>query len=556
VSGALALPADRALLRRRWYAEGWYGTTSLADEMRLGAESHPGARMIFHSDVRPAEATLAQLYQGSLRVAAGLAGLGVARGDVVAIQVPNWLEGALCYQAAMILGAVIVPIVHIYGPAEVGFILRQSGARVFIVPDRWRSIDYLERVSRLGDTPDLEHLVVIGERWPAGAVGWAELDRFAVDPFVAPVLHPDEVCLLVYTSGTTAAPKGVCHTHNSLLAEVKTLGATLDTAAPTVSLAAFPAGHIAGVLGLTRLFVRGATTVLMDVWDPAAAAALVDEHGVTSTSGTPFHLTTLLDAAERDGRTLATLGNYMVGAAGVPPAVVERAAAAGIAAYRAYGSSEHPTITSGRPDDPLDRRAATDGRLLPGSEIVLVDDDGTVVPAGREGEIVSRGPDAFAGYRDAELDATAFLPGGWFRTGDVGRLDGGGFLTITDRRKDVIIRGGENISSKEVEDILAGHPSVAEAAVVAVPDPTYGERVCAFVTLRDDTELDLEAVRRHFASTGVARQKTPERLEVVGELPRTAAGKVKKFELRDRLRDAGGAGERPEAHPTGPGVGR
>jgi acyl-CoA synthetase (AMP-forming)/AMP-acid ligase II len=340
----------------------------------------------------------------------------------------------------------------------------------------------------------------------------------------------------VYTSGTTADPKGVQHTHNTLLAEIRAHPA-VPARGPEVSLAVFPAGHIGGVLGLTRLFARGTMSVLMDTWDADDAAALIAEHRVTSTAGTPFHLMHLLDAADRGGHDITSLRSYMVGAASVPPSLVERAAQHGLAAFRAYGSSEHPTVTSGSAGDPLDVRARTDGRLTPGNEIRIVDDDGHDLACGVDGEVVTRGPEQFVGYRDPALDDASFLPGRWFRTGDIGHVDGDSYLTITDRKKDIIIRGGENISSKEVEDILAAHPSVAEAAAVGSPDPTYGERVAAFVILRPGAHLDLDAVREHFTARGVARQKTPERIEIVEDLPRTAAGKVKKFELRTRLRD-------------------
>ena len=533
-----SIRADRAAARERWYRAGVYGERTLADEMAAGAARFPNARMIFHSDERSAEATLAEMHERSLALAGAFSALGLGPGDVVAIQVPNWLEGALVFQAAMLVGVVTLPIIHIYGPAEVGFILRQSGARAFVCPDRWRKIDYLERLEKLDRSalPALEHVIVIGERAPAGALTWKELLARAPARFAPHAVSPDDVCMLVYTSGTTADPKGVQHTHNTLLAEVRGARRPLDkTLPPTTGLSAFPAGHIAGVLGVARLYVHGNSTVLMDAWHAGQAAELVERHGVVSTSGTPFHLAGLLDAAERDHRDIRSLFGYVVGAASVPPALVERAEQAGVRTLRSYGSSEHPTISIGSPLDPLARRSTTDGRLGPHNEVRIVDDEGNDLPAGSPGEILSRGPELFVGYRDDRLDLDSFLPGGWFRTGDVGVLDADGYLAITDRKKDIIIRGGENISSKEVEDVLARHPAVQEAAVVAAPDPRYGERVCAFVIARSGESLDLAAVAKHFAATGLAVQKTPERLELVEELPRTASGKVKKFELRRRL---------------------
>ena len=216
-------------------------------------------------------------------------------------------------------------------------------------------------------------------------------------------------------------------------------------------------------------------------------------------------------------------------------ALIRRADGFGIGAFRCYGSSEHPTISSGRPEDPLHKRADTDGRICPGTEVRIVDDDGRDVAIGEAGEILTRGPEVFSGYTNAEF-TRASMADGWFRTGDVGRLDADGYLTITDRKKDIIVRGGENISSKEVEDVLSAHPAIAEAAAVGAPDETYGERVCAFVVVNPGRRFDLADAAAHFADCGLARQKTPERIVVVSELPRTASGKIQKHVLREQLR--------------------
>lgn len=462
---------------------------TLLSEIIRGAGEHGSVPVVFASADHLMTTTVGGLVGDAERVAGALQGLGISPGDVVAVQLPSSYEGAVAQTAVALCGAVLLPIVRIYGPREVGFIMRQSGAVPF--PD-------------LTDLTDLTDLS---------------------GQYVRPDIEDTDQALLVYTSGTTADPKGVRHSHRSLLAEVHS-----RRVEPGRHLALFPSGHVAGLLGLLRILVHGVETVVLDAWRSARAAQLIDEYSLTSGVGAPVHLAGLLDERDRGAATLTTLREFMVGAAGVPPAIIERADRAGIAAYRAYGSSEHPTISSGTPDDPLVKRATTDGRVIGGNEIRLVDDDGADVS---EGEIVTRGPELFLGYTDPALDAESFLPGGWFRTGDIGRLDADGFLTITDRKKDIIVRGGENISSKEVEDILALHPAVAEAAAVGVPDDRYGERVCAFVVLREvDGSLDLDEIGRHFAETGVARQKTPERLVVVDALPRTPAGKLQKHRLR------------------------
>jgi cyclohexanecarboxylate-CoA ligase len=508
---------------------------TLAAAVLRGAATYPSTALVWASESRPAESTLSELVADARRVAAALQRRGVGPGDVVAVQLPNWYEGAVAQAAVALCGAVLLPVVQIYGPREVGFILRQSGAVAYFVPGEWRGRDYAAMLPELGELPALHSTVVVGGPPPAGAIAWDELLAAPGEAYSVPDIEPSALAMLVYTSGTTAEPKGVQHSHATLLAEVYSATMLRGAGPGAVNLAVFPSGHVAGLLGLLRILVLGTPTVLMDVWDAHLGAELIDKYCVVSSVGAPVHLAALLAERDRGFASLDTLADYMVGAASVPPSLVSRADAAGIAAFRCYGSSEHPTISSGDPSDPAIKRATTDGRVLPGNEVRVIDDDGADVPAGCEGELITRGPELFVGYRDAALNAEAFLPGRWFRTGDIGRLDADGFLTITDRKKDVIVRGGENLSSKEIEDILASHPKVAEVAVVAFPDDRYGERVCAFVVPAEGASIDLAEVVEHFRQSGAARQKTPERLEIVSSLPRTAAGKIQKFVLRAQV---------------------
>jgi acyl-CoA synthetase (AMP-forming)/AMP-acid ligase II len=495
------------------------------------ASARPDLPVTFCSAARSEPVSLADLVDRAARCATAFGSLGIQPGDSVAVQVPSRIEGVIAQAAALLAGAVLVPVVASYGPRELGFILRESRARLLVTPDRWGRRDYLADLRRVGDCPELSSVAVIGDCVPQGYLDWAQLVSGS-EPLSTPTNPaPDDVCLLVYTSGTTGRPKGVQHTHATLLAELRTR--LTGVATDSVILAAFPSGHVAGTLGLLRMLLQGMPHVVLDTWDAATAARLINEHGVTATGGTPFFLTTLLDLA--GDVDLSTLREYGVGGASVPPSVIERAHQHGIMAFRAYGSSEHPSISGGSAEDALAKRAHTDGKLLDGVEVRIVDDRLRDLPSGSPGEILSRGPEMFVGYRDSALDADAFLPGRWFRTGDVGVLDPDGYLTITDRRKDLIIRGGENLSSKLIEDILAEHEAVAEASVVAAPDPRYGERVCAFVVLRPAAALSLNDIRAHFSVAGTTRHLTPERLEIVDDLPRTATGKVRKDDLRKRL---------------------
>lgn len=445
---------------------------------------------------------------------------------------PSGREWLLMAVACAFAGAVMLPIVTIFGPAELGFILRQSGARLLVTPDQWRGRDFGELVAEAAAGLDLVH-VEVSEVAPPGAVLFETLE-LAGPQLPVPDFAAGSLAMLIYTSGTTSAPKGVKHSHQTILAELEAQAALRGT--DEVLLSPWPPGHIAGALSLLRYLVQGVAVVAMEQWDAALAAQLVEQHQVTSSSGTPLHLAAMMDAADAQSRNLSSFRNYIVGAAPVPSSLVERAISAGIAVVHCYGSTEHPTVTMGVAEDPIEKRLGTEGRVMAGCEIRIVDEAGEDAALGQDGEIATRGPERFLGYLDASLDAAAFLPGGWYLTGDIGRLDDDGYLFITDRKKDIVIRGGENISSREVEELLLLHSAVAEAVVVGAPHDRLGEIVMAYVVPKTGDSLSLEDVKTHFVDMGVARQKTPERLELVDAMPRNSSGKVLKQELRARAR--------------------
>jgi acyl-CoA synthetase (AMP-forming)/AMP-acid ligase II len=524
---------DYAVLRDTWYEQGWFSAQTLLDAFTEAAGGHGAAEVVFVVDGAVHRPTVRQIHDDALAVAASLQRLGVRGGDAVAVQLTNRPECAVAYQAVLMCGAVLVPIVHIYGSTEVGFILAESGAKVLIMPDRVRSTVYSERVQELLRIGTVRDIIVLDAEPGPGYLSWSQLDAPA-DDYRRPAVTSDEVCMLLYTSGTTSAPKGVQHTHNTVLAEQRTQPALFAGGDDDVVLVTFPPGHIAGVGNVLRALVSGTATVFMDSWDPALVADVISECGVTVTSGTPFHLEGILSLGDT-GEKLRTLREMLVGAAPVTAELGRRAALAGITTFRAYGSTEHPTVTGEHSGEAEWARLSTDGRPLPGSAVRIAGADGADLPPDVDGEVIIRGPEQFIGYRDPALNADAFTAQGWFRTGDLGHLDCAGRLTITDRIKDVIIRGGETISSGQVEDVLNTHPAVAEVAVVAAPDPRYGEVVAAVVVLAPGSALDLDDLRAHFAASGLARQKTPERLVFVDALPRTSLGKVRKAELRAKL---------------------
>ena len=521
---AAATPADAV---ESWRRARVHGDRTIGG---LIAGSDGQGDLVFSTRHREERITCADLVARAHRYAAGLRSIGVTAGDVVAVQLPSGVDSWALVGGAWLVGAILCPVVDIYGPKELGFILEESGAAVLAVSsDRTGEPgNNKARSAGFGGT-----VLTAGPERASGAIPLEGL----LDEGVAPAaegVDPDDVALVVYTSGSTASPKGVQHTHNTLLAGF--VGAASHRT-PTRSLATFPAGHIAGTLAALRTLVVGGSSVVMDRWSATRAAELIERYGIVSSAGTPFFLRGLLDAADRDGRDISSLGAFLTGAAPVPPALLERAEDRGILGWRTYGCSEHPSISSGGPTDDVATRHGTDGRLSPLVEVRFVDEELHDVPIGAEGEVVVRGPKQFVGYVDPSLNSDAFLPGGWFRTGDVGRLDEEGRLSIIDRRKDIIIRGGENIASKEVEDVLDRIDGLIECAVCAQPDAALGEVVAAFVRLEPDRDLTLDEVRRHFRSSGVAMQKAPEVLRVVADFPRTAAGKVLKTELRSSLEE-------------------
>lgn len=522
---------DYPALRDRWYSEGWYSSRTCIDAFEQGATEYDQVPVVFVAEETENCTTVGEIHFAAKSVAAGLQRLGIRPGDAVAVQLTNRLECAIAHQAVLLCGAVLVPVVHTYGSKEVQFILAESRAKLLIMAAKFRSASYLERLAGYSKLPTLERVVVVGATEPGpGYLIWPEL---VADPdcYVVPKVLSDDLCVLLYTSGTVSVPKGVQHSHNSLLAEQATLPALLAGRSDDVQLVMFPPGHVAGLNSILRPLISGTRSVFLDHWDAELAADLIARFSVTATSGAPFHLYGLLQV-EDVAVKLATLREFLTGAAPISDELGRQAAAAGINAYRCYGLTEHPTVTSACADDPLSLRMAMDGLPISGCAVRILDSEGADQPLGTNGEVVVQGPDQFIGYHDPALNADAFTADGWFRTGDLGHLDVQGRLTIADRIKDVIIRGGETISACQVEDVLQAHPDVAEAAAVAAPDPHYGEVVAAVVVLHTGARLDLAELRRHFAASGLARQKTPERLVVVESLPRTALGKVRKAELR------------------------
>jgi acyl-CoA synthetase len=536
VSGDWGLRSVPRELADHYLRAGFWRDETVGQLLAAAIADHPELTVKIRSAIRPWTGTFAEVLDGARRLAGALRTRGIGAGDVVAFQLPNWVEAAMSFWAAALVGAVVTPIVHFYGPKEVAYILRRTGVRALITAKRFGHQDYLATLADLrADTPALELVAVVGDG-PAPSWALAFDALLGADPVIEPAaVDPSSPALVAYTSGTTADPKGVVHSHRTIGFEIRQLSAMQQGNPPL--LVGAPVGHAIGMLsGLLLPVWKGEPISLIDVWDPAAVLAGMLEDHLASGSGATYFLTSLLDHPDCTPAHLKLMSRIGLGGSPVPAAVTERMASLGISAIRSYGSTEHPSTTGSRHEEPQAKRHYTDGRPLPGVELQLVDDDGHEVATGERGEILSRGPDCCIGYTDPALTGANFDTEGWFATGDVGVLDEEGYLTIVDRKKDIIIRGGENISALEVEEMLVRIPGVAEAAVVAAPDERLGEHACAFVRLVEGSSpVELPDVRAQLQKAGLARQKWPEDLRVVSELPRTPSGKVKKYVLREQL---------------------
>ncbi|ANI41854.1 AMP-binding protein [Mycolicibacterium vaccae] len=488
----------------------------LADALRDAARDTPDRVLLRDGAVALSCAEL-------LSSATGLAQVLLHRmpaGSVVSFMMPNWHEAAVVYLGATLAGMVVNPILPSLRDRELSFILADAGSRAVFIPHTFGGHDYaamLDRVVAALPSPP-EVVVVRGEpgRLSLGGLCAEERDR----PLPAP--DPAATRMIMYTSGTTGRPKGVLHSHESLGALIGQLGTHWRIDPGDTFLVPSPIAHIGGsIYAFECPLLLGTQAVLMDRWDPDAAVALMREHRCTHMAGaTPF-LNGLLAAARRADTRLPDLKVFICGGASVPPALIRSATDYfdKAAVSRVYGSTEVPVTTVGSLDD-VDRAADTDGR--PGiADVRLVD-----------GEIRTRGPQMFTGYLHPQDGAESFDDAGYFRTGDLGRLTEDGHLVVTGRAKDLIIRNGENISPKEVEDILVTHPQIAEIAVVGVPDPRTGERACAAIVSAGPQSPGVAELRDFLVAHGVAKFKAPEQVLLVDTLPRNDAGKVLKHALR------------------------
>jgi acyl-CoA synthetase (AMP-forming)/AMP-acid ligase II len=481
-------------------------------------------------DERDRVVTFGEFRDGAVHAAAGFHELGVSSGDIVAWQLPTWIETITLMAALARLGARQVPILPIHREHEVAFCVAQSNAGTLCVPSVWRGVDYRNLAERVRDERGDLELVICDRSLPDG------------DPQHLPPPPDDDGSTrwIFYTSGTTADPKGARHTDRSIMASAAGFCEAVGVRPDDRYGVAFPFTHIGGPNNLCAALQVGFALVVMEAFDVTRAVDLFRRHRVTMVGGGPVFYRAFLEEQRRESALpiLPTLRFMTGGGAPMPPELhfEVRREIGGAGCAHGYGMTEACIVAMNHPDDDDDHLAHTVGRPTAGVEVRVVTTGGAVAGAGVGGEVQVRGPAVFAGYVDEALDAVAFDAGGWFRTGDLGYVRADGALVITGRLKDIIIRKGENISAQEIEDLLYEHPKVADVVVIGLPDPERGERVCAVVRCADPGHpLTMDELVAHLNAARIMRQKVPEQLELVETLPRNAAGKVLKSELQARF---------------------
>jgi len=480
-----------------------------------------------------------QLKLLSERLGAGLAALGVDKGDVVSYQLPNWWQFVALYLASVRIGAIANPLMPIFRERELLHMLGLAEAKVLVIPQSFRKFEYSSMVAGIRNKlPALKHVLTIGGEDEFSFENFAarqwedEIDSKRL--FASRRQGPNEVTKILFTSGTTGESKGVMHTANTLFGNLVEFTKRLELGVDDVTLMASPLAHQIGfIYGMLQSIMTKSKLVLMDIWNGEEAARLIQDEGVTFTMGaTPF-LADLTDLPTLDNYDISSLRMFVCGGAPISEALAKRATKRlGRPIVSAWGMTECGAVTTTKLRDAGDKVFESDGCAFPGAEIQVFDANG-VACFGSEGELKVRGASNFVGYLKRpnlfSVDAN-----GWLDTGDLARMDSEGYVRITGRSKDIIVRNGENIPVIEVESLLYHHPSIQDVAVVAMPDAKVGERACAFITLKSEAPaLTLAEVTTFLAEHRIAKQYYPERLEIVDTLPRTPSGKIQKFKLRE-----------------------
>ncbi|MFF3573788.1 class I adenylate-forming enzyme family protein [Nocardia jiangxiensis] len=532
-------PLNRSVQYR---AAGYWGDETLVGVIDRWADEDPGHPYVSDGSEN---LTYGEFRTRARNLATALAEQGIRPGDRVAVQLPNWNEYLLVYAACARLGAIMIPIVAVYRADEVRFIVENSGAVALITCGEFRRFDHAAMAAEVAASIESPLVRVVVRGTPAnGALALTELLETRYDPGLLPsTLSADDPHIILYSSGTESRPKGCLHSWNtSSFLPKQAVGALKMDRSDVVFMPA-PTTHALGLtLGVMAPTLAGAAVHLLDVFDPETALRRVGQYRCTGAASPAPFIRMMLDVHDRAEHDVSSLRFWLSAGAPIPSALVDEAASKfpGCRVVSAYGSSEVMMATVCRPEDGMERVASSDGRAVPGVEVRIVGDDEQPVRPGSDGEIRYRGPGRLLEYwRRPDLTAAAVDGEGWWRTGDLGRLDEAGYLRVTGRTKDIIIRGGFNISAREVEEALLRHPKVANVAVVGIADPVVGERACAVIQTRGGGGITLAELKEYLTDERkIAVWKVPERIEFLDELPVTATGKIQKFVLRERFRSA------------------
>ena len=521
--------------RAAYRQQGLWGDASLADYWQQTARAMPDKIAVV--DNHGASYTYSALDHAASCLANWMLAKGIESGDRIAFQLPGWCEFTVIYLACLKIGAVSVPLLPSWREAELVWVLNKCQAKMFFAPTLFKQTRPVDLILPLqNQLPQLQQIVGVDKLAPAtSSLSLSQIIADNTSLTTAITTHGDELAAVLFTSGTEGLPKGVMLTHNNILASERAYCARLNLTWQDVFMMPAPLGHATGFLhGVTAPFLIGARSVLLDIFTPDACLALLEQQRCTCMLGaTPF-VYDLLNVLEIQPADLSALRFFLCGGTTIPKKVARECQQRGIKLLSVYGSTESSPHAVVNLDDPLSRFMHTDGYAAAGVEIKVVDDARKTLPPGCEGEEASRGPNVFMGYFDEpELTARALDEEGWYYSGDLCRMDEAGYIKITGRKKDIIVRGGENISSREVEDILLQHPKIHDACVVAMSDERLGERSCAYVVLKaPHHSLSLEEVVAFFSRKRVAKYKYPEHIVVIEKLPRTTSGKIQKFLLR------------------------
>lgn len=521
--------------RAAYRQQGLWGDASLADYWQQTARAMPDKIAVV--DNHGASYTYSALDHAASCLANWMLAKGIESGDRIAFQLPGWCEFTVIYLACLKIGAVSVPLLPSWREAELVWVLNKCQAKMFFAPTLFKQTRPVDLILPLqNQLPQLQQIVGVDKLAPAtSSLSLSQIIADNTSLTTAITTHGDELAAVLFTSGTEGLPKGAMLTHNNILASERAYCARLNLTWQDVFMMPAPLGHATGFLhGVTAPFLIGARSVLLDIFTPDACLALLEQQRCTCMLGaTPF-VYDLLNVLEKQPADLSALRFFLCGGTTIPKKVARECQQRGIKLLSVYGSTESSPHAVANLDDPLSRFMHTDGYAAAGVEIKVVDDARKTLPPGCEGEEASRGPNVFMGYFDEpELTARALDEEGWYYSGDLCRMDEAGYIKITGRKKDIIVRGGENISSREVEDILLQHPKIHDACVVAMSDERLGERSCAYVVLKaPHHSLSLEEVVAFFSRKRVAKYKYPEHIVVIEKLPRTTSGKIQKFLLR------------------------